>query len=275
MAVLGFLSATIIGLVLGALGGGGSILTVPVLVYIMGVPTVEATAYSLFVVGVTAAVGAVAYIRQGAVDIRMAALFAAPSLIAVFLTRRFLVPAIPQTILTIGSFSLSRETAIMSLFSITMLLAAVSMIRGCRRCTAESEGDATGRNGSPPVVAVLGEGLLVGTVTGIVGAGGGFLIIPALVLLGRVPMRTAVGTSLLIIAAKSLIGFSGDVAAATAINWGFLLPFTALALVGIVAGSLLSAAISSAKLKPAFGWFVLVMGTVITVQQMLAASATV
>lgn len=277
MIVVGFAAAAVVGVVLGALGGGGSILTVPVLVYITGTPAVQATAYSLFVVGVTALVGAVGHIRSGNVDLRTAALFAPPSLLAVYLTRRFLVPAIPQQVFTLGSLPVTRDTVIMVLFAVTMLVAAVSMIRGCRRCvTAREENaetgaeDGAGRRHSP--LFVLIEGTVVGVITGVVGAGGGFLIIPALVLVGGLPMKRAVGTSLVIIAAKSLIGFTGDLGAATALDWGFLLPFTGFAVLGIVAGVFLARSIDGARLRPAFGWLVLAMGTFITVQQVVAAT---
>lgn len=277
MIAIGLAAAAVIGVVLGALGGGGSILTVPVLVYIVGTPAVQATAYSLFVVGVTAAVGAVGHIRSGNVDLRTAALFAPPSLVAVFVTRRFLVPAIPDPVFHLGSLPVTRETLIMTLFALTMLVAAVSMIRGCKRCVTAGEkkmdpesAEGADRHSNP--LFILIEGAVVGVITGIVGAGGGFLIIPALVLVGGLPMKRAVGTSLLIIAAKSLIGFSGDLGAATALDWGFLLPFTGFAVLGIIGGVFLARSIDGARLRPAFGWLVLGMGTFITVQQLVAAT---
>lgn len=263
MLVAGYLSALLIGFVLGTLGGGGSILTVPVLVYLVGLPAVEATAYSLFVVGSAAVVGAISYIRRGDVDLRVAALFAVPSLLAVFATRRFLVPAIPETILATEGVIVTKGTAIMLLFAVVMLLAALSMIRRPRRA-AERQGESRG----PGFLGIAIEGVVVGSLTGLVGAGGGFLIVPALVVLGKLPMREAVGTSLLIIAAKSLIGFLGDLGASTVIDWRFLAAFAAITIGGIVLGSRVSSYLPGALLKRVFGWFVLVMGVMITAREL-------
>lgn len=277
MVVAGMTAAVVIGMVLATLGGGGSILTVPVLVYVVGLPAVQATAYSLFVVGLSAAIGAMGYARAGHVNLRIAAVFAAPSLVAVFVTRRFVVPAIPDPVFSLGSVSVGKDALIMTIFAVTMLLAALSMIRGCLRCrtkpsTSRDDGTARRREHhlSLPVVAL--EGLVVGTITGLVGAGGGFLIIPALVLIGRLGMKEAVGTSLVIITVKSLIGFLGDVGASTAIDWGFLLLFTALTALGIVAGMIATRRVESARLRPVFGWFVLGMGALITIQQVLVTT---
>jgi hypothetical protein len=216
------------------------------------------------------------------VDLRTAALFAPPSLLAVFGTRRFLVPAIPDPVFHVGSTAVPRDTLIMTLFALTMLVAAVSMIRGCRRCVTTRAESANAENehqtaptehrGEKPLF-ILVEGAVVGVITGIVGAGGGFLIIPALVLVGGLPMKRAVGTSLLIIAAKSLVGFTGDVGAATALDWGFLMRFTGFAVLGIIAGVYSARAVDGARLRPAFGWLVLGMGTFITVQQIVAVTS--
>jgi uncharacterized protein len=272
MLVVGLISAAIIGMVLGTLGGGGSILTVPVLVYLLGVPAVEATAYSLFTVGVAALVGAGGYLRARQVDLRTALIFAPPSLVAVYLTRRFLIPAIPQQIVTLDRISVTRDTFILALFAVTMVLAAISMIRGCLVCARREADPHAEPPGKQSLMFVLVEGAVVGTITGLVGAGGGFLIIPALVLIGHLPMKKAVGTSLVIITAKSLVGFLGDLGAATALDWGFLLPFTGVAVIGIVAGMALSRSIDGSRLRPAFGWFVLAMGAFMTVQQVVAAT---
>lgn len=269
MFLAGYLSALLIGFVLGTLGGGGSILTVPVLVYLVGLPAVEATAYSLFVVGSAAVVGAVSYIRRGDVDLRVAALFAVPSLLAVFVTRRFLVPALPGTILATRHFTLTKGTAIMLLFAVVMLLAAVSMIRQPRRDPAvRSSGTKGAPHQGPGFLGIAIEGVVVGTLTGLVGAGGGFLIVPALVVLGKLPMREAVGTSLIIIAVKSLIGFLGDLGASTAIDWRFLTAFAGITIGGIIVGSQVSRYLPGALLKRVFGWFVLVMGVMITVREL-------
>jgi len=253
--VLGFISAIIIGISLGLIGGGGSILTVPALVYLMSVSPVLATAYSLFVVGATSLAGSFTFMRKGLVDYRTAAVFATPSFIAVFLTRKFLVPAIPSQLFTIGDWVMTKDIAIMVFFALIMLAASYSMIRNGQKENEEQE-----IKFNYPLIAI--EGALVGVLTGIVGAGGGFLIIPALVLLARLPMKLAVGTSLLIIAVKSLIGFLGDIFNQP-IDWPFLLIFSGLSLVGIFIGSWLSTKIDGKHLKKGFGWFVLVMAVYI------------
>ncbi len=265
--------AIVVGLLLGLIGGGGSILTVPVLVYMLGIPAVQATAYSLFVVGLAALVGALGYVRSGDIDARVAALFALPSLVAVFATRRFVIPAVPEVLFGAGAFVVTKDMAILVLFAVTMLLAAASMIRGCRRCVTRSGDGEGGGHQRLSVTAVVVEGLVVGTLTGLVGAGGGFLIIPALVLVAGLPMRQAVGTSLLIIAAKSLTGFLGDLGASTMIDWPVLLGFSAITVAGIILGVLVSKQVAEKRLRPAFGWLVLVMGTAIIVQEIAGFAA--
>jgi len=251
--ILGYAGALLIGLVLGLIGGGGSILTVPILVYALALNPVVATAYSLFVVGATSLVGAVKNMMKGMVDFKTAIIFAIPAFIAVYLTRAFLIPAIPEELFKVGDFMVTKNLAIMLFFAVIMLLASVSMIRNKQKETDE-EAEITYNY---PLIIV--EGLVVGTITGIVGAGGGFLIIPALVLLAKLPMKKAVATSLLIIAIKSLIGFLGDVQNLD-IDWPFLLMFTAFSIVGIFIGIWLNKFIDGKKLKKAFGWFVLLMG---------------
>lgn len=259
--ILGYAGALLIGVVLGLIGGGGSILTVPILVYFLFVNPVTATAYSLFVVGVSALVGAVRNIKKGLVDFRTAIVFAIPAFIAVYIARKYLVPAIPDVVFSIGDFDVTNNIAIMLFFALVMLVASVSMIRDKREdSTQDSE-----VSYNYPLIIV--EGLLVGLVTGIVGAGGGFLIIPALVLLAKLPMKKAVATSLLIIAIKSLIGFLGDVQNLD-IDWTFLLLFTGLSVIGIFVGIYLSNYIEGKKLKKGFGWFVLLMGIYIIYKEL-------
>ena len=261
---IGFAAAIIIGVSLGLIGGGGSILTVPVLVYILSVEPVLATAYSLFVVGSTSLVGSFTYMKKSLVNYKTAIVFAIPSFIAVFLTRKFLVPALPDPLFSIGELAISKNIGIMVFFALIMLAASYSMIKG-KKGVEEDENSKVKFN--IPLIAV--EGAVVGVITGIVGAGGGFLIIPALVLLARLPMKMAVGTSLLIIAAKSLIGFLGDLGNQV-IDWQLLLIFTGLSIIGIFIGSALSKKINEKVLKQGFGWFVLVMGLYIITKELMA-----
>ncbi|MDF2158218.1 sulfite exporter TauE/SafE family protein [Algoriphagus sp. CAU 1675] len=264
IVIIGFAAAILIGVSLGLIGGGGSILTVPVLVYILGVDPVLATAYSLFVVGSTSLVGAGNYMKQGLVDYKTALVFAIPSFIAVFLTRKFLVPALPDPLFSLGETAITKNVGIMVFFAIIMLAASYSMIKGGAKKEEKEEGEV---KFNIPMIAL--EGSIVGVITGIVGAGGGFLIIPALVLLAKLPMKLAVGTSLLIIAAKSLIGFLGDVSNQP-IDWQMLLIFTGLSIVGIFIGSSLSKKINEKALKKGFGWFVLLMGIYIIGKELIA-----
>ena len=250
---IGYLSALIIGLVLGLVGGGGSILTVPVFAYLFYINPVTATAYSLFVVGITSLVGTVKNIQKGLVDFKTGIVFAIPSFIAVYLTRKYILPAIPEELFTLGTFTLTKDIGIMVFFAFIMLLASVSMIRGKAPSNVGSSEDV---KFNYPLVIL--EGLVVGVLTGLVGAGGGFLIIPALVIMAKLPMKNAVATSLMIIAIKSLIGFIGDIQTMT-IDWTFLLIFTGLSTVGIFIGMYLSNFISGEKLKKGFGYFVIVM----------------
>jgi uncharacterized membrane protein YfcA len=227
--IFGFVGALLIGLTLGLIGGGGSILTVPILVYVLAVDPVTATAYSLFVVGVSALVGAIRNAQKGMVDFRTGIVFAVPAFIAVFLTRRFVIPAIPDELFSVGDFLVTKSIAIMIFFALIMLVAAYFMIKG--RKDVEEEDRAPEYN--YPMIIL--EGIVVGFLTGVVGAGGGFLIIPALVLLAKLPMKKAVATSLMIIAIKSLIGFLGDVQNLE-IDWTFLGVFTGISVIGIFVG---------------------------------------
>lgn len=259
--ILGYIGALIVGLVLGLIGGGGSILTVPVLVYLIGLNPVTATAYSLFVVGSTSLFGAFQNFRNKMVDIRTAVVFAIPAFIAVYFTRRYLVPAIPDSLFTIFDFEITKNIFIMIFFAFIMLLASISMIKTKKKPASED----VEIKYNIPLIAI--EGIVVGILTGIVGAGGGFLIIPALVLLAKLTMKLAVGTSLLIIAAKSLIGFLGDVQNLT-IDWPFLLVFTSISIIGIFIGVYLTKFISGEKLKKGFGWFTLVMALYIIYKEL-------
>jgi uncharacterized membrane protein YfcA len=263
----GYFAAVFIGLSLGIMGGGGSILTVPVLVYLLGVSPVLSTAYSLFVVGSTAVVGAAGYARKGLVSLHTAVVFLLPSLLAVFTVRKLLLPAIPPELFRVGSVLFTKDLLMLVAFAVLMVAAATSMIRS-RPADATLANELRVRQ-KLNYPLILGIGLVVGTLTGFVGAGGGFLIIPALVLGARLPMKMAIGTSLAIIALNSLIGFTGDLSAGTHIDWLFLLGFLAFALGGIVLGTYLARFIPEAKLKPAFGWFTLAMGTFILTKELL------
>lgn len=262
--IIGLILSLFVGISLGLIGGGGSILTVPILVYVIGIAPELSTAYSLFVVGVTAIIGSYSYYKNNLISIKTAVLFSIPSLIAVFLTRSYIMPNIPEEVFSIAGFVLTKKFLIMALFAVLMIAASFSMIRKGKPQTAEEA--AAEQEFNYPLIII--EGLVVGVLTGFVGAGGGFLIIPALVVFAKLPMKKAVGTSLIIIGVKSLIGFGGDLQnGKTLIDWTLLLSVTGMAIIGIFIGSALAKKISGDKLKPAFGWFVLVMGIYILVKE--------
>jgi len=262
MEIAGYIAAVFIGISLGLIGGGGSILTVPVLVYLFGVEPVLATAYSLFIVGSTSLIGTFPKYKSGEVNLKTAIIFGLPAIAAVYATRAFLVPALPNEIVTIGAFVVTKALLMMILFAVLMVFASISMIRGKKKAIQEEAGE---QKFNYPLILL--EGAVVGILTGLVGAGGGFLIIPALVILSKLPMKQAVGTSLLIIAAKSLIGFTGDLGNET-MDWTLLLSVTGLAIAGIFIGNALSKKVSADSLKKGFGWFVLVMGVYIIIKEL-------
>lgn len=260
--IIGYLASLVIGISLGLIGGGGSILTMPVLVYLFRISPVMATAYSLFIVGSTSLVGALPKYKHGLINMRTALIFGVPSIAAVFITRKYIVPLIPEDLFLVDGLLITKDLLVMLLFAVLMIAASVSMIRNYYRKTVGWKEETLKYN----VPALILEGIVVGTITGLVGAGGGFLIIPALVLLSRLPIKKAIGTSLLIIAAKSLIGFTGDVANYQ-IDWKLLVTITLLAIAGILIGNWLCDKISSKRLETGFGWFVLAMGINIIVME--------
>jgi uncharacterized protein len=246
MIVLTIALAVFVGIALGLLGGGGSILTVPLLAYVAGMDAKQAIATSLLVVGVTSAVGAVSHARAGRVQWRTGLIFGGAGMAGAY-AGGVLARFIPGTILLIG-------------FAVMMIATAIAMLRGRKNVEAS---DGTYRM---PVIKILAEGLIVGLVTGLVGAGGGFLVVPALALLGGLPMPVAVGTSLIVIAMKSFAGLGGYLSSVQ-IDWGVALAVTAAAVVGALIGARLTAMVNPDALRKAFGWFVLAMSSVILAQE--------
>lgn len=265
IVLIGYTAAVFIGLIVGLTGAGGSILALPILTYFFGVPAELATGYSLFVVGWVAAVGALRNGQKGNIDYKIATVFAPPTIAAVYFTRKVIVPAIPETIIQFEEVALSKDLAIMLLFAIVMLFASISMLRKKTHNTSDSidlKWDLS------RVLKVVTEATVVGVLTGLVGAGGGFIIVPALVLLAKLPIHRAVGTSMFIIASKSLIGFLGDVTnPSLIIDWTFLIGFTFVAMLGLAVGLPFSAKVPAPKLKKGFGVFVLVMAVFILVDK--------
>jgi uncharacterized membrane protein YfcA len=258
MEYLGYFASIIIGLSLGLIGGGGSILTIPILVYLFKIDPELATSYSLFIVGITALFGCISHYKMGNLKIKSALYFAIPSVISILIIREVIFPKIAATLFSIASYQVSKSFLIMIVFSVLMMAAAVSMIRKTKPVINAPKTNYT-------QLGIIG--FIVGIVTGFLGAGGGFLIIPALLFFANLPMKQAVGTSLLIIFINSSIGFGGDLYIGTPINYPFLLGISGVAFLGMIIGTKLSRKIDGAKLKPIFGWFVLVMGIYIITKE--------
>jgi uncharacterized membrane protein YfcA len=256
--MIGYILAIFVGISLGLIGAGGSILTVPILVYVMKMDVVTATGYSLFVVGTSALVGAVRSLIKRQVDIKTVFLFGVPSIITAIVVRTFIVPVIPAVFFRIGKFYFTKDIFLLLLFAVVMILASINMIKPQKLKIDRW----------PGLPLIILTGILVGMITGLVGAGGGFMIIPALVLFLKLPMKTAVGTSLVIISLNTLASFTGGLVH-THIDWEFLLTFTALSVAGIFIGFGLSNRMPAAKLKPVFGWAVLCMGIYIILEELV------
>ncbi|MGB0896593.1 MAG: sulfite exporter TauE/SafE family protein [Flavobacteriaceae bacterium] len=251
--VFGYTCALIIGVILGLIGGGGSILAVPVLTYLFAVDEKTATAYSLFIVGASALIGGIKQYFKNLVDWRTAIVFGIPAILGVSIVRRFIVPALPDILFTISDFEFTRRMGMLGLFSLLMIPAGISMLK-TKKQALEKNNDNTYNY---PLIFI--EGIVVGALTGFIGAGGGFLIIPALVILAKTDIKVAIGTSLIIIALKSLSGFFLGDALTMNINWPFLLSFTLLSFIGIFIGSYLSNFIDGKRLKKGFGYFIFLM----------------
>lgn len=258
LEILGYIFSVFIGVILGLLGGGGSILAIPILVYLFHVEPTLAQAYSLFIVGTTSLVGAIPKYREQLVNIKTGILFGIPSIASIFFTRSQIVPAIPNVLLSTESITITKRELQLGLLALLMVLASLQLIRGRKESNSDQE--------RFRVFLLIVEGTLIGFLTGLVGAGGGFLIIPALIFLTGLPFKTVVGTSLFIIAINSLIGFAGDVLKQS-MDWKFLLTISTLAAGGILLGNLFSRRIASFYLRKAFGWFTLAIGISILVAE--------
>ena len=262
MEIFGYIASVLIGISLGLIGGGGSILTVPVLVYLFGLDAFLATEYSLFIVGISSVVGSFSYFKKGLVNLKTAFVFGIPSIISIFLTRNYLVPLIPDEVFSINNFVVTKNIFLLLIFAGLMILASYKMIQKSPELQLQPVNFNKNKN-----LLTAGEGSVVGILTGLVGAGGGFMIIPALVNLLKTPMKVAIGTSLVIIALNSLIGFFSSVKNIE-VDWKFLTTISSIAIIGIIIGAQLSKKIDGKKLKPAFGWFILVMGIYIIVKEL-------
>ena len=257
MEFIGYFCALIIGLVMGIIGGGGSILGVPVFVYLFEMNAVTATTLSLFVVGLASAFGAIGNAKEGNVDFKTAMLFGIPSVFSVVFVRKIILPHLPENLINIGSLHIAKHVFILVMFAVLMLFSSLKMIFGNKKIETKTD--------SPQYHLLVTQGIAVGMITGMIGAGGGFLIVPALVMLLNLEMKKAIGTSMMIISMNSLLGFLSS--QKTGINWQFLLIFTSIAVIGMLIGIQLAKKIDGKKLKPIFGWFVLMMGIYIIIKE--------
>jgi uncharacterized membrane protein YfcA len=263
MSIIEIIGALVIGLVLGLTGGGGSILAVPFLFYFVKVGSMNiATSYSLFIVGITSAIGSVQHLIKKNIEFKKGMLFAIPAMVMVFMTRKFMIPVLPDPFIHFKNFKVSLDIALLILFAVIMVLAAISMIKGRDQIETKTS--------DKPNINLIPQGVAVGTITGLVGAGGGFLIVPALVLLAKIPMKRAVATSLLIIFINSTIGFTGDLFNANfPIDWQLILSLSGCSIIGIFIGSYIGKFTKDKSLKKIFGYFILIMGLGIILKEVL------
>lgn len=261
---LGFFLAILVGVTLGLVGSGGSILTVPILVSVFNIKPEMAFVYSLFIVGTTAIIGSVRAYNQKNIDLRIAFSFGVTSILAVYLTRVFIVPSLPNVLFTIGDFQVNKDSYLLLLFAILMLMASFTMIRK-KNYLVDNNQQWIETNKR---LIFIFSGIIVGIITGLVGAGGGFLIVPILFLIGRLPMNKAVGTSLLIISLNSIVGFVSNFHHESNIDWVFLLSFSVFTVIGILIGTYISRFIDGQKLKRFFGWFVMLLGIYIIISSL-------
>jgi len=259
MEYLGYLASVIIGLSLGLIGGGGSILTIPILVYLFKIDPKLATSYSLFIVGITALSGCFSHYRMGNLKTKSALYFAVPSVFSILVIREVIILKIPNLLFTINNFQITKNFLIMIVFAILMVSASISMIFKTKKNTLTIDTNYW-------QLAIIG--FIVGIITGFLGAGGGFLIIPALLFFANLPMKQAIGTSLLIVFINSFIGFMGDLYINTPIDYVFLASISGMAFIGMIIGTRLSKKIDGNKLKPVFGWFILIMGIYILIKEL-------
>lgn len=265
MEIIGYIATLLIGLSLGMIGSGGTILALPIIVYLFGIKDMHvATHYSMLVVGVSASIGAFRKYQEKLVDVRTAILFLIPSLMSLFFTRKVILPLLPSVFLKIGNLELTKDVFLLLLFAIVMLISSISMIKNAQQKDVDCFAKIPNATANPIKTSLVA--LLVGALTALLGAGGGFLIIPSLIILKEHCMRRAIGTSLIIITLNSIIGFVSDLQ--MNMNWSFIVPFTTIAIVGMLIGIKLSDKISGEKLKRIFGISVLVLGFFIIIKEL-------
>jgi uncharacterized membrane protein YfcA len=259
--ILGFVGALLVGITLGLIGSGGSILSLPIFVYLFGLNPIIASAYSLFTVGITSLIGSIKNIKLKLIDINTSLYFSLSAAITVYITRKYLINLIPEEIITVGNLLITKEKFLMLFFALLIYFSGIAMIK---KRVDKSQNQR--RKSKYDKVLILIEGAVVGVVTGLVGAGGGFIIIPVLVLFSKLNMKNAIATSLVIISIKSLIGFIGDIENHI-IDWEFLIMFSLISILGIYIGQAIGLKIDGSKLKKGFGYFVIVVASCVVLKE--------
>jgi uncharacterized protein len=260
MELVGYLALIGIGVVLSLMGGGGSLLSVPILVYLFSLDIVTASSYSLFIVGTTSLLGAWLKQKEQRVDLRSGMMFSASSVVAIFLARKWILPWIPEELLSLNSILITKRALILTIFA---LLAITSSLIILLRPTWHSVDQ-----GKQRLKFLLPVGFTTGMLVGLVGVGGGFLILPSLIIFARLPFKIAVGTTLLVIGFNSLLGFLGDVMNYP-IHWLFLLIITGLATLGMWLGNVCGEKIPVNYLRVTFGWIMLIVAIGIIVKEVI------
>jgi len=261
--IFGYIGALFVGITLGLIGSGGSILSLPIFVYLFGLNPIVATAYSLFTVGLTSLIGSIKNIKLRLIHVNTVIYFSTSAAFSVYITRKYIIGLIPDQIISIGDLTITKEKFLMLFFSILIFFAAIAMIRN-----RKDKNGSQRRELKYDKLLILIEGSVVGFITGLVGAGGGFIIIPVLVLFSKLNMKSAIATSLVIIAIKSLIGFIGDIENHD-IDWSFLVKFSSISVAGIYIGQAIGMKIDGTRLKKGFGYFILIIATSILIKEIL------
>ncbi|MCO5247655.1 MAG: sulfite exporter TauE/SafE family protein [Chitinophagales bacterium] len=261
MEYLGYAASVFIGITIGLLGTGSGTLTLPVLVYLFYKDSVAAGAYALFIGGFNSLFASLSYFKDKLVDFKIAAFFGIPAAVSAFLTRAYIIPLIPKEIVRFDNFTLTKGIMFMAIFAVLLILAALSMLN---KLKISFNSFPNNKNAANQFLII--QGVIVGFLTSLVGAGGGFLVVPALVVISKLPMKKAIGTGLVIVAAKSLFGFLGE-SSETLIDWLFISKVCFFVLIGVVIGVALSKRIDGQKLKPVFGWFILFLGVLIFIKE--------
>ena len=261
IAILGYIGAILTGLVLGLLGGGGAAVSIPILVYAFHVPSSTATGYSLLIVGFTALLGTIQNVRMGLVKYRALIRCGLPALVSIYVMRRFLIHSIPATFFTLGGFKLTKDGFILLLLAFFMAMVARNMIYAAKPDKKEAK--------QTPYISILIQSIFIGLFTGMVGAGGGFLLIPLLLASEPMEFRNATATSLMLVTLNSFIGFVGDMQSNNVIDWPFLLSFLGCSIAGVIIGIQVAHRIDNKKLRLVFGYAMMGIAIFIIVKELL------